>query len=56
MWTWIAENVGTILIALALLLVVAAIVYSLLRNRKKGRSSCGGHCVSCPMGGSCHKH
>ncbi len=51
---WILENGVTILICLALLLIVTAITIGLVRDRKKGRSSCGGNCGSCPMGGSCH--
>ena len=49
-------NLPTILICAALLLIVGAIVYSLIRNRKKGKSSCGCGCGSCPMSGACHGH
>ncbi|MBR6950298.1 MAG: FeoB-associated Cys-rich membrane protein [Oscillospiraceae bacterium] len=49
MFTWIAANVGTILITLVLAGVVAAVVTVLIRDRKKGRSSCGGNCGHCPM-------
>lgn len=55
MFTWIAANIGTILICLVLLLVVAAIIVSLVRDKKKGKSSCGGNCAHCAMSGSCHK-
>ena len=55
MWTWLAANWATILISLILIGVVAAIVAGLVRDKKKGRSSCGGNCSHCPMGGSCHK-
>jgi len=55
MWTWLAANWATILISLILIGVVAAIVAGLVRDKKKGRSSCGGNCGHCPMGGSCHK-
>lgn len=56
MFAWIAENIATIIICLVLLLIVAAILYNMARDRKKGKSSCGGGCQGCPMSGSCHKH
>ncbi len=55
MWTWLAANWATILISLILIGVVAAIVAGLVREKKKGRPSCGGNCGNCQMGGSCHK-
>ncbi len=56
MLTFIAENLATIIICIALIAVVTAIIVSMVRNKKKGRSSCGCSCGDCPMGGSCHKH
>lgn len=56
MFTWIAENIATILICLVLVLIVTAIIVKIVKDKKKGKSSCGGTCSSCPMGGSCHKH
>ena len=55
MLRWLTENAGTILVSLALLALVAWIVARLRRDRRQGRSSCGGHCGACPMAGSCHK-
>ena len=55
MLEWLSLHGGTILICLVLLLVIAAILFSLRRDRKKGRSFCGGNCGHCPMGGSCHR-
>ena len=40
MFAWIAVNLPTILICLGLAAAVAAIIISLVRNRKKGRSAC----------------
>ncbi|MBQ7726535.1 MAG: FeoB-associated Cys-rich membrane protein, partial [Clostridia bacterium] len=31
------------------------ILFVLRRDRKNGKSSCGGNCGHCPMGGTCHK-
>ena len=55
MFSWIAANIGTILICLVLLLVVTAIIVCLVRDKKKGKPSCGGNCAHCAMSGSCHK-
>ena len=52
---WLSNNWGSILVALALLGIVAAIVRRLIRDRRQGRSACGCNCASCPMGGACHK-
>ena len=54
MLTWLFANIGTILITLVLIAVVVLIIGILRRDRKKGKSSCGGSCGNCPMGGSCH--
>ncbi|MBQ4452226.1 MAG: FeoB-associated Cys-rich membrane protein [Clostridia bacterium] len=55
MFRTLAENAGTIAVSLALAGLVAWIIVRLRRNRKQGRSSCGGSCSCCPMSGSCHK-
>ena len=55
MFAWIKANLLTIGILLVLAAAVFAIVFSLIRDRKKGLSSCGGGCAHCPMAGSCHK-
>ena len=54
MFAWIAENLATIIICLVLAVIVAAIIIGLVRNKKKGKSSCGGNCAHCAMAGSCH--
>ena len=54
MLTWIIENLWTIIISLVMIAVVAAIINGMVRNKKKGRSSCGCSCAHCPMHGNCH--
>ncbi len=54
MLAWIAENIGTILITAALVLIVALITRKLIKDKKKGKSSCGCNCAHCAMAGSCH--
>lgn len=51
----IADNAGTILISLALIALVTGIIIRLRKDKKQGKSSCGGNCGCCPMSGSCHK-
>lgn len=55
MLTWLSENIATILISLALVVIVIGIIVVMRRDKKKGKSTCGGNCGHCPMGGSCHK-
>ena len=55
MFTWIADNIVTIAICAVLVAIVAAIIVSLIRDKKKGKSTCGCNCAHCAMHGSCHK-
>lgn len=55
MLTWVLENLATILIGLGLLCIVAVIVRGMIRDKKKGKSSCGCNCANCAMGSVCHK-
>lgn len=57
MFTWIASNIWTIIICAVLITVVAAIIISMVKKKRSGKSmvcNCGS-CKSCPMSGSCHK-
>lgn len=54
MLTWIMENMATIIISVILMIVVAAIIASMVRNKRKGKSSCGCGCAGCAMNGACH--
>lgn len=55
MFNWIARNLSTIIICLVLAAVVVLIIVSLVKDKRKGKSSCGCKCAHCPMAGSCHK-
>lgn len=52
MLTFIAANIGTIVVGLIVLAIVAAIVYSMINNKKKGKPSCGCGCEGCAH--KCH--
>lgn len=44
---------GTIIVGIALLAVIALIIRSMIRNKRNGKSiQCGGDCKNC--GGHCH--
>ncbi len=55
MLTFLAENLSTIVVALVLIAVVAAIVVYLRKCKKQGRSTCGANCAHCAMHGTCHE-
>ncbi len=54
---WLAANWGTILVSVILIAIIGLVIYSMIRNKMKGKSSCscGCNCSSCPAGGMCHK-
>ena len=52
MISWLALNWGTILVCVVLAAVVVAIVVKLRKDKKAGKSSCGGNCKAC--GHACH--
>ncbi len=57
MFTWLINNIWTIIICAVLIGIVAAIIINMVSKKRKGKSmicNCGS-CGSCPMSGSCHK-
>ena len=54
MLAWLTENIATIIICAVLIAVDSAIIVSMVKNKKKGKSSCGCGCTDCPMSSSCH--
>lgn len=51
----IANNAGTIVVAVILTAAVAAVIAMMWRDRKCGKSLCGCKCSECAMRGACHK-
>jgi hypothetical protein len=42
-------------IAIAIIIVIVGLaVFSIVRDKKKGKCSCGNSCSSCAMKGACH--
>ena len=54
MFAWIVENIGTIVVCAVLIGVVALIITIMVRNKKKGNSSCSCGCSGCAMSEHCH--
>lgn len=51
---WLSQNIGTIIVCAVIVAGCALLVWSLIRDKKKGKSLCGGNCGSCSMGCHCH--
>lgn len=51
---WLSQNIGTIIVCAVIVAGCALLVWSLIRDKKKGKSLCGGHCAGCAMAGRCH--
>ena len=56
MLTWLAANLGSIVVALTLCVIVGLIVRGMVRDKKQGKSSCSHGCSNCAMHGQCHAH
>lgn len=61
MISWLQTNIGSSVVVLFLLGMVALIVRRLILDKKAGKhicggscGSCGGGCQGCPMAGKCH--
>ncbi|MBR4759239.1 MAG: FeoB-associated Cys-rich membrane protein [Lachnospiraceae bacterium] len=50
---WLADNLGTIIVSIILIVAVAAALRSIIRNKKQGKTSCGGDCTHCMMQAGC---
>ena len=55
MIAWLAENLGTILISIVLIVLVTVIIRNMIRDKKMGKSTCGGSCASCKMCVACRQ-
>ncbi len=47
-------NLPTVIVCTMLAVIIVLVIYTMIQNKKKGRSSCGGNCASCP--GGCHRY
>lgn len=56
MLTWLTQNFATIVILAVLAVIFGLMLYSLIRDKKAGKSSCGGGCAGCANACYCHGH
>lgn len=54
MWIWLQNHIGTIVVCVLLALMLGAVAYKMIKDKKQGKSSCGGGCANCAMHGQCH--
>ena len=48
-------NIATVIVLLIVALMIFLAVYSIIRNKKKGKSSCSYFCEGCPNAELCNK-
>ncbi|MDO4543090.1 MAG: FeoB-associated Cys-rich membrane protein [Clostridia bacterium] len=48
------EWLSTAIICAVLAGIVTLIIVRMIKNKKKGKTSCGCNCKDCPMSGKCH--
>lgn len=53
MMEWIIPNISTIVISLIVLGLVLLVINKMLKDKRKGITSCGTSCSGCAMTGSC---
>jgi hypothetical protein len=53
MFAWLSANLVNIALIAVIVLVVALLIGSLIRDKKAGKSSCGGNCAGCGACGGC---
>ncbi|NME64999.1 Virus attachment protein p12 family protein [Clostridium cadaveris] len=47
-------NLSTMVVGSVVLLIVASVIFKMVKDKKKGKSSCGCNCANCPSSGMCH--
>ena len=53
MFAWLTANLINIALIAVIALVVSLLIRSMIRDRRAGKSSCGGNCASCGACGGC---
>ncbi len=53
MFAWLTANLINIALIAVIALVVGLLIRSMIRDKKAGKSSCGGNCASCGACGGC---
>ncbi len=53
MLAWLSANLINIVLVAAVALIVALLIRGMVRDKKAGKSACGGNCASCGACGGC---
>lgn len=53
---WLANNIGTILVAAILAIIVILIIRKMIRDRRSGRRSCSCGCEGCTGSSVCGRY
>ncbi len=53
MLTWLSANLINIVLITAIALITGLLIRSMIRDKKAGKSSCGGNCASCGVCSGC---
>ena len=53
MYEWLSSHIADICLTALLVIIIAAIIAKLIRDRKNGRSSCGCDCGHCANSSLC---
>lgn len=54
MFVFLRENLATIIVVLIIAVLVFFALFKLIKDKKRGKTSCGGNCAGCAMRNSCH--
>lgn len=54
MFGFLMENSSTILVSAVVAAILILILLKIIKDKKKGVSSCGCSCKDCPSSGMCH--
>ena len=55
MLQWLSQNLGTIIVSIILTLIVALVIFIMVRDKRAGKSTCSHSCGSCAMSAECQK-
>ena len=55
MLSWLSANLINILLVAVIAAVVILLIRGMIRDKKAGKSSCGGNCAACGACSSCGK-
>ena len=54
MLAWLSANLINIVLIAVIVLITGMLIRSMIRDRKAGKSSCGGNCASCGVCSGCN--